>query len=63
MLRFLREGPLTPYAVMEKFFPHLPDTRLWQATAEVVGHIDAREEKGLVVEERDADGRILIRLP
>jgi glyoxylase-like metal-dependent hydrolase (beta-lactamase superfamily II) len=63
VLRFLREGPLTPYAVMEKFFPHLPDTRLWQATAEIVGHIDALAEEGLVVEERDESGRILIRLP
>ena len=31
---------------MERFFPHLPDGRLWQAMAEVVGHIDALEERG-----------------
>ncbi len=61
VLRFLAEGPLTPYAILEKFFPHLPDTRLWQATAEVVGHIDALVEQGTVVEEHVADETLLIR--
>ena len=37
-----------------KFFPHLPDGRLWQAMAEVVGHIDALVECGDVVEEQRA---------
>lgn len=61
VLRFLRDGPLSPYAVMERFFPHLPDTRLWQATAEIMGHIDALVESGAVKEERDELGRITIR--
>ncbi len=60
--RFLRAGPLTPYAVLLKFFPHLPDGRLWQATGEIVGHIDALLEAGVVAEERNADGQLLIRL-
>ncbi len=54
VLRFLRDGPLTPYELLCKFFPHLPDGRLWQAMAEVVGHIDALAERGDIVEEEGA---------
>lgn len=54
--RFLRDGPLTPYEALQKFFPHLPDARLWQAMAEVVGHLDALLERGDAVEKRGADG-------
>lgn len=61
ILRFLRDGPLTPYAVLLKFFPHLPDQRLWQATAEVVGQIDALVEAGAVVEETDDAGHTVVR--
>lgn len=60
--RFLRGGPLTPYELLLKFFPHLPDGRLWQATGEIVGHVDALVEAGAGVEERDADDHLLIRL-
>ena len=56
ILRFLHEGPLTPYAVMMKFFPHLPDARLRQAMAEVVGQIDALVEAGRVAEDWASDG-------
>ena len=59
ILRFLREGPLTPYDVMEKFFPHLPDARLWQAMAEIVGHLDALVEAGRVRETPAASGLTL----
>ena len=58
VLRFLRDGPLTPYDVLLKFFPHLPDARLWQAMAEVIGHIDALVERGEVVEGADKDGTV-----
>lgn len=61
VLRFLRDGPLSPYDVMRKFFPHLPDARLWQAMAEVVGHIDALVERGEVVEETSEGGDLLVR--
>ena len=54
--RFLRDGPLTPYEALEKFFPHLPDARLWQAMAEVVGHLDALLERGEAVEAGTTDG-------
>jgi glyoxylase-like metal-dependent hydrolase (beta-lactamase superfamily II) len=59
--RFLRHGPLTPHALLEKFFPHLPDGRLWQAMAEVVGHIDQLEEDGAVVRESDGEGIVAVR--
>lgn len=59
--RFLRDGPLTPHALLEKFFPHLPDGRLWQAMAEVVGHVDQLEEDGAVVREPDGAGGVAVR--
>ncbi len=60
--RFLRGTPLTPYELLLKFFPHLPDRRLWQATGEIVGHLDALEDAGVVVKERNADNHLVIRL-
>ena len=60
LLRFLRERPLTPYEVLGKFFPHLPDRRLWQAMAEVIGHVDALVERG-EAEEVEVEGRLLVR--
>jgi len=61
LLRFLREGPQTPYELLVRFFPHLPDGRLWQAMAEVVGHVDALVEAGEVVEEWEEAGLIQVR--
>ena len=61
VLRFLRDGPLTPYQVLCKFFPHLPDARLWQAFAEVVGHIDALVERGDVLEQTSESGERTVR--
>ena len=61
VLRFLRDGPLSPYQVLAKFFPHLPDARLWQAFAEVIGHIDALVERAEVVEELSDDGSLRVR--
>ena len=61
VLRFLRDGPLTPYDVLLKFFPHLPDARLWQAFAEVIGHIDALVERGEVVEQVSEEGSRTLR--
>ncbi len=60
IVRLLRDGPLTPYEVLAKFFPHLPDTRLRQAMAEVMGQIDALVEAGAVAEERVPDGALRI---
>lgn len=61
VLRFLRDGPLTPYDVLLKFFPHLPDARLWQAFAEVIGHIDALIERDEVVEDVSEEGGRSVR--
>ncbi|PZC47734.1 MAG: Glyoxylase, beta-lactamase superfamily II [Chloroflexi bacterium] len=63
VLHFLRDGPLSPYQVLAKFFPHLPDARLWQAFAEVIGHIDALVERGEVVEEESESGERTLRRP
>ena len=51
----LNDGPATPYALMRALFPRLPDRRLWQAMAEVVGQIDALVESGDAVEVEDGD--------
>jgi glyoxylase-like metal-dependent hydrolase (beta-lactamase superfamily II) len=61
IVRFLRDGPQTPYALMEKFFPHLPDGRLWQAMAEIVGHVDQLEDDGDVQRELDDAGTAVVR--
>lgn len=50
----LRDGPLTPYQILRKIYPHLPETRLRQGMAEIVGAVDALVEAGKVVEVREA---------
>ena len=57
----LEQGPATPYELMRTLFPRLPDRRLWQAMAEVVGQIDALVENGDALE-LEEDGRLQIRL-
>ena len=57
----LAGGPATPYELMRALFPRLPDRRLWQAMAEVVGQIDALVERGEAVE-LEQDGLLHIRL-
>ena len=57
----LAEGPAAPYELLRVLFPRLPDRRLWQAMAEVVGQIDALVENGEAVEV-EADEAIRIRL-
>lgn len=57
----LAAGPATPYELMRALFPRLPDRRLWQAMAEVVGQIDALVERGEAVEV-EQDGLLQIRL-
>ena len=52
LLRCLRDGPLTPYELLLKFFRPRPDTRLLPAFAEVQGHIDILLERGAIVAER-----------
>ena len=57
----LAAGPATPYELMRALFPRLPDRRLWQAMAEVVGQIDALVERGEAVEVEQG-GFLRIRL-
>ena len=61
LLRCLRDGPLTPYELLLKFFRPRPDARLLPAFAEVQGHIDILLERGEVVEERSR-GSLRLRL-
>lgn len=56
----LAEHPATAYELMRVLFPRLPDRRLWQAMAEVVGQIDALIENS-EAEEVEEDGLIHIR--
>lgn len=57
----LAEGPATPYTLLMTLFKRLPDRRLWQALAEVIGHTDALVARGEAVE-FDAEGLVTIRL-
>ena len=58
----LTEGPQTPYELMRVLFPRLPDRRLWQAMAEVVGQIDSMVESGEAEEVEDGE-TLRIRRP
>lgn len=58
---FLAHGPLTPYELLTTMFSRLPDRRLWQAMAEVTGHIDALVVRG-EARERESDGLLRIEL-
>ncbi len=57
----LSEGPSSPYDLMSALFSRLPDQRLWQAMAEVTGHIDALVVRG-EARERESDGLMRIEL-
>ena len=57
----LGEGSRTPYELLMTMFSRLPDRRLWQALAEVTGHIDALVVSG-EAEEVEGDGLLAIRL-
>ena len=57
----LAEGPMSPYELLTTMFSRLPDRRLWQAMAEVTGHIDALVVRGEAVEE-DVDGLLTLRI-
>lgn len=59
ILREAERGPLTPYEALTRFFPHLPERRIRQALAEIIGLIDALVVAGLVEEYRE-DGVIRI---
>ena len=47
---------------MRVLFPRLPDRRLWQAMAEVVGQIDSLVERGQAEEVEDGE-TLRIRRP
>ena len=57
----LGKGPRSPYELLMTMFSRLPDRRLWQALAEVTGHIDALVVSGEAVEV-EASGLLRIRL-
>ena len=57
----LAAGPSTPYQLLTTLFRRLPDRRLWQAMAELTGHIDALVARGEAVEV-ESGGLMMIRL-
>ncbi len=57
----LQDGPQTPYELLMHLFKRLPDRRLWQAMAEVTGHIDALVVRG-EASEVERDGLVTIQL-
>ena len=57
----LADGPRSPYELLTTMFKRLPDRRLWQAMAEVTGHIDALVVRGEATEEQ-SNGLLRIRL-
>jgi len=57
----LADGPQTPYDLLSAMFKRLPDRRLWQAMAEITGHIDALVARGEAEEiERGEDVQIAL---
>ena len=58
---YLADGPMTPYELLTTMFKRLPDRRLWQAMAEVTGHIDALVVRG-EARERESEGLLRIEL-
>ncbi len=61
LLELLSDGPHTAYDLLAKMFKRLPDRRLWQAMAEITGHIDALVVRGEAAEV-ELDGLMMIRL-
>ena len=57
----LSDGAQTPYELLTGMFSRLPDRRLWQAMAEVTGHIDALVVRG-EAREYVSDGLLRIEL-
>ena len=57
----LADGPMTPYQLLSTMFKRLPDRRIWQAMAEVTGHIDALVVRG-EAREVEVDGLVTIQL-
>ena len=57
----LAEGPTSPYELLTTMFKRLPDRRLWQAMAEVTGHIDALVVRGEAIEQ-ESNGVLTIQL-
>ena len=46
LLELLAEGEQTPYQLLAGMFKRMPDRRLYQALAEVTGHLDVLEYQG-----------------
>jgi glyoxylase-like metal-dependent hydrolase (beta-lactamase superfamily II) len=44
----LKEGPSTPYGIMSRIFPKLPNFHVMLGISEVVGHLEILEEEGEV---------------
>ena len=48
ILGILSKGARTPFQIMNQLFPELPDSELFLAISEIVGHLEVLEEEGLV---------------
>lgn len=51
----LSKGARTPFQIMNQLFPELPDSELFLAISEVMGHLEVLEEEGLVKCRRKQD--------
>jgi glyoxylase-like metal-dependent hydrolase (beta-lactamase superfamily II) len=47
-----RLGPCTPFELMTRLFPDLPDWQVLLGMSEIIGHLELLEEEGLVQRER-----------
>ena len=61
LLELLADGPAAPYELLAGMFKRMPDRRLYQALAEVTGHIDVLVDQGKAVE-RERGGILEYRL-
>jgi glyoxylase-like metal-dependent hydrolase (beta-lactamase superfamily II) len=48
MRAILSRGAQTPFQIMNQLFPELPESELFLAISEIVGHLELLEEEGLV---------------
>lgn len=59
----LKEGPSTPYGIMDRIFSNLPDFHVLLGISEVVGHLEVLESQGAVERERGTSLYHVVHLP
>jgi glyoxylase-like metal-dependent hydrolase (beta-lactamase superfamily II) len=53
MRDILSRGAQTPFQIMKQLFPDLPESELFLAISEIMGHLEVLEEEGLVTRSKE----------